>query len=286
VSLDSHVVVFGASGFIGRHICQELAARNYQVTGYSSKQCDLLDTSAVKAVVSAWPADTAVVFCSAIRRTDDDSFGAFTKNVAMVHNFVEAVAGVRLRSCVFFSSVDVYGRPPPRLPVTEQSSISPTEYYGVAKIADEMFLRIRLAPTCPLTVLRIPGIYGPTDQFRSVVGTLIHRVHTDEPVYLSGTGAALRDFVEVSDVARIVSQLLQNPFSGVLNVATGRSIAIRDVVTLAARALGRSPDVRLQPDVDSKGDLVFDTRQLQRVCPELSMTSIEDGIHAYAARLA
>lgn len=285
IHANDRVVVLGASGFIGSRVYQRLNDLGFHTDGLSSADCDLLDPRAIASIARTWGPDVSVVFCSAIRRTLDDSFGAFVQNASMVHNFLDAVEARPPRSLVFFSSVDVYGRPPKQSPTTETSPVEPTEYYGVAKLADEMFLRIRLPDSCPTTILRIPGIYGATDKFRSVVGTFMQRVLRGDPVELSGDGTALRDYVEVDDLAEVVRHFVEQPRATTVNVATGHSVSIAALVELVGAALGCIPTVRLRPDLDSKGDIVFDVSHLRSLCPELELTDIERGIRKYAAAL-
>jgi nucleoside-diphosphate-sugar epimerase len=284
--LPKRVAILGASGFIGRRIYETLGVTGpYSVTGYSSEDCNLLDLDQVKHVLSRYGADTTVVFCSAIRRTRDDSFAALVQNVTMVHNFIEGVPPTGLRSVLFFSSVDVYGRPPTVVPTNEKSPTQPSEYYGVAKLAGEQLLQMRLARQFPVAVLRIPGIYGLGDQFRSVIGSFLQQVQRDEVVRVSGDGTALRDYVEVTDVAQVVHKLIEQPYNGIVNVVTGRSVAIRDIVQCAASAMGKQPLVELCPDIDSKGDLVWDSQVVHALCPDIEFMPVERGIEQYAQAL-
>lgn len=280
------IVVLGASGFIGQRVESRLAESGARVEGHSSSTCDLLDERAVCALFERLGTRDTVVFCAAIGRAVEDSPSAMWRNIQMVDNVVRAVGSGGLRSLVYLSSVDVYGRPPRTLPITEETPPYPTGYYGVSKIASE-FLLNRLEGTVPVTVLRLPGVYGPVDRFRSVIGSFVRQIVDDEPVQLVDGGATLRDYVFVDDVADLVGELVERPEHELYNVATGDSRSVSEIAELVGAALGREP--RLESavgDVPSVGDLVFDGAKLRHAHPAIRLRGVERGIADYVATIS
>jgi GDP-L-fucose synthase len=101
------------------------------------------------------------------------------------------------------------------------------------------------------------NLYGPGDNFdlesSHVIPALIRKVHEAklaraETVTVWGTGAPLREFLYVDDLADALVFLMQR-YSGDLNinVGTGEELSIRDLAMLVAEAVGW------------QGRLVFDT---------------------------
>ena len=62
---------------------------------------------------------------------------------------------------------------------------------------------------------------------------------------LCGDGRAQRDVLHVADAARALAMLLDSPLQGAVNVASGRCVALRDVIETVAALLGRPGLVRL-----------------------------------------
>ncbi len=275
------VVVLGSSGFIGGSIAARLSSREYPVLGASSLDCDLTSTESTRGFFRGIVDDAVVVFCSAITRSVDDSAGAMLSNIRMADTFVRGVVDRQVRGVVFLSSLDVYGRTP-ALPITEATLPAPQSFYGISKLASEFILRRPGTLSCPVTILRLGGVFGEGDRGESVIGRLTRRVLRGEPVTIHGTGSVLRDYMAVHDVCRIVERALETLHDGVLNVASGGSSSINDLVRFIGDASGLQPRVEYgAADTSAAGDLVFDTRGLRDAYPELRFTSIRDGVQEY-----
>jgi nucleoside-diphosphate-sugar epimerase len=281
------VVVFGSSGFIGGSIYNYLQGRDCgEVVGYSSADCDLLIRSDVTEILSSYGPDTSVVLCSAITRSIEDSWDVMLKNVAMIHNVTTAIPNSGLRSIILMSSVDVYGMPPKSLPVTEETGVNPIGYYGLSKIIGEALLKIKLASKCAIGILRIPGIYGAGDDFKSIIGKFIKKVVNHETILVLGEGSAKRDYVEIGDLCRVVEYFLLRRISGTVNIATGTSITINDLVTTIGELSEIGPVIEFvtRNNVPT-GDLCFDTRRLKNLLNNFRFKDLESGIGEYLCRL-
>lgn len=255
------VLVFGAGGFIGSTAVRRLRENGWNAIAYSRQDCDLTDAEAVRKVFAQRSAPCRVLLCGCVSRHFEDSFATMVKNIAMTENFVRAVRPGQVLSCVYLSSTDIYGNHP-ALPVTEETAALPEYYYGVSKLANEtLLLRAGLADY-PVTCLRLPGIYGPTDQGHSILGMFARRVLRGQELTVFGDGGTLRDFVLVTDLCAIIEGLFERPHHGVLNVATGNSMKLLDILHLLAETAGRGLNLRYAPPGLRSHDLVFDNRAL------------------------
>ncbi len=280
------IVILGHTGAVGRALAHGLTARGYSVIGASSRQCDLTDRAQAQRFMAGVPQDAAVVFSSAITRLVDDSFGALERNLRMAENVAATAPEGRLRAVVYLSSSDVYGHRPP-LPITERTPAVPASYYGIAKLAGEFLLRRSGALDCPMAILRLPGIYGPEDGGRSLIGRLLAHIVQKGQVTLTGDGSQRRDYMHEGDLCEVVRRIADQPFDGLLNVATGVSRSLREIVALLAQASGRSPRIQLAPpDPHAAGDLVFDISELRRRLPHLEFRTLEQGVTGYVAARA
>jgi UDP-glucose 4-epimerase len=279
------VLVLGGGGFIGRRIVTRLTSRGQSVHPASFDRIDLCAAGDVRQLALRIMPATALVMCAVIRRTVDDSFEAMVRNIEMVDNVLRSFAGLPLGQIVFLSSVDVYGRPPQVLPVDERSAIRPTSYYGVGKVACELLFNLVDPATVPVTILRLPGVYGITDGGRSVIGTFLHRTSSGQVVHVTGDGSTVRDYVHVDDVATLVEACLADVHTGVFNVVTGRAVAIRDIVHEAGEALGRTPNVEFAPTASTAGDAIFDASKVRAAWPGVRFRRVEEGIRQYAAEM-
>ncbi|MBU1231071.1 MAG: NAD(P)-dependent oxidoreductase [Proteobacteria bacterium] len=271
------VLVFGAGGFIGSTAARHLRAAGWNVTALSRQDCDLTDAEAVARVFAQRRSPCRVLLCGCVSRHFEDTFGTLVKNVAMVENFLRAVKPGQVESCVYLSSTDIYGNRP-AVPVTEATAALPEFYYGASKLTNEMLLLRSGLADFPVAALRLPGIYGPTDQGHSMLGMFARRVLRGQELTVFGDGGTLRDFVLVTDLCAVMERLLGRPHHGVLNVATGKSMRLLDILNLLAATAGRELNLRHAPAGARSHDLVFDTAALRSaVGDDLTMTPLAEG---------
>lgn len=284
MTMASHaapVVVIGHTGFVGSAIARSLASAGVPLIPLSSRECNLLHQDAPRVLQALMPEGAQVVFCSGIIRTVRDTYDTMLENIRMVHAFAHAARTCRLASLVYLSTTDVYGHFPP-VPITELTPVEPDSYYGIAKLAGERLLRLGGGIGCPVSVLRLPGVYGPGDGDRSVVGRLVGQLRRDGAVTIYGNGRVRRDYVAVGDVCAVVGALLGQPFDGTLNLASGRSVTIEELVHLIAREVRLAPSIRSAPaEPHRAGDQVFDVTLLRKCVPSLRLTPIEEGLAGY-----
>ncbi len=272
------VVVIGASGFIGGGLARHLQQAGYEVRGFSSRDCDLLSPRCEDHLRAL--GQCTFVFCAGIGRSAADDYASLQKNLQMVHNFCRALDRQNAGSVVFLSSADVYGLPPASLPIDEHTLPLPTSYYGAGKLAAESLLRISL--DCPVTLLRLPGVFGVGDGGSSVVARLARQVAAGE-VVLSAGGAVKRDFLPLHFLLRLIEAFIERPYHGVVNAATGRSLSIREVVNLLAAELHAQFVVReTAADRGRCFDLVFNTEKVRSLAPRVDVPSLRESIRGYA----
>ena len=280
------VVILGSSGFVGGELERQFRrTEQWQPIGLSSHDCNLLDLEQTLRILAAQPPNAHWIMCSSVLLLPGDPATIFDHNVAMVRNVTKALASLPLSSFTYFSSVDVYGRPPTQSPISESSLVGPTGHYGLSKYASERLLQFALS--CPITVLRCPGIYGPADRGRSLVGQFVSKVRARTEIELAGGGLSLRDYLHSDDVFQVVSALLSNrdPKSTTLNLATGKSHSVKEVLDMISTVVGHAAKVKTVPSTTAPYDLVFDTRALTARCPTISFKPLEVGIRAYCSLL-
>ena len=294
------VMIVGGTGFIGRrltdrlrHVQQEASAPAWSghVISLSSRDCNLLNSQQSREKLATTSSTTTIIMCAGISRRAGDSWSLFQTNLTMVHNLLRALRDREPRSIVFLSSTDVYGLPTTELPLTETSLPRPTTYYGLAKLACENMFHIGSSPSCPVTILRLPGIYGSTDAGRSIVGSFCRRLSAQQAVQLSGGGYVTRDFVHVDDLCSLMEARVVSPLQTTLNVATGNSMMVADVASRVAQQLQLPAAVAADllaatpRTSDRDHDLAFDPQLLRTSFPHISLRTIAAGIQAYLEEL-
>ena len=99
----------------------------------------------------------------------------------------------------------------------------------------------------------------------------------------------MRDFLDAAQVAQAFCALLDSDAEGAVNVASGRPIAVRDLVTKLAELAGRPELLRLGALSQRPGEppfIVADTRRLNEEVGWLPAVSLEDALAALVRRAA
>ncbi len=283
--MNAQVVILGSRGFIGGELARLFRETGqWQAIGLSSSDCNLLDLEQTARVLPTQPANAHWIMCSSVLLLRGEPVSIFDDNVAMARNVSQVLASLPMSSFTYFSSADVYGRPPTQSPISENSPVGPTGHYGLSKYASERLLQLGLS--CPVTVLRCPGMYGPADRGRSIVGQFISKVRSGTEIELAGGAFSLRDYVHSDDVFQVVSGLVsrRDLKHTILNLATGKSLPLLGLLDLISNVVGRPALIRTVSPQTNPYDLIFDTRQLREHLPAICFKSLQEGIRDYCQR--
>ena len=276
------LVVIGAHSYIGGYFTQYARQRGALVTAYSSRDCDFLNDSAVDQLFRALGSEpSTLVFLATVNKNVTNTYQSFLENAQLVKHLIDGQRHATLRSILYFSAADVYGCTPP-VPLTERAPVAPESWYSLGKAAGDWMLQHSEELRCPVTILRIPGVFGRAPRDRSIIGHLIAEARATRRMRIHGTGENLRDFVWLDDLCRVIEGLLPLRYHGVLNVATGRSYRMIDVVRRIGEILELDCPVEFDaPNPARNFDLVFDVGRLTSLLPHVRFSDLAEGIRTY-----
>jgi UDP-glucose 4-epimerase len=280
--MNKRLLVVGRRSYVGGYFTAYAQARQPDTLALSSQNCNFLDREQVLSYFGSLGQEPlTIVFCAVINKSPTNSFASLRDNLAMVSNLIDGAALVNVESLIYLSSVDVYGNHPP-VPVTEESSINPDSWYGLAKYCCEQMLLIADQAAYPVAVLRIPGIYGNCPGDKSVIGRMVASIRSQKPVYVTGAGGVRRDYVHVHDLCRILDALIELRSKVVVNIATGQSRSILEIAQVVGTVLEQPVLIERQAvDAARDFDLVFDIGKLNSLLPGFQFTSLESGVRTY-----
>jgi nucleoside-diphosphate-sugar epimerase len=129
---------------------------------------------------------------------------------------------------------------------------------------------------------RIFFVYGPFEIESRVVPHVITSLLAGRPARTSH-GEQVRDFSYVSDIAAGLVALLESEVQGGVNIASGRPVAVKEIVEMIGRYVGRSDLIELgaiQPQQGEPPLLVADVRRLHDEVRFRSKWDLETGLTA------
>lgn len=255
--MPGRVLVTGGTGFLGRHLLPALLAQERQVRVLARREAPWLDERVefmqgsfadTRCLGTALADCDAVVHlaCSTIPRSSNQNPVAdIENNLAGTVRLLEACREHGCRRVVFTSSGGtVYGNVNAER-VTEEQPASPISSYGIVKLAIEKYLAMYGELYGFRTVsLRIANMYGehqPHDTGLGAIAAFAHSAVNGQPIEIWGDGTIARDFVYVGDVVAAILASLEAEKPGlVLNIGSGKSVSINEIVELVGKVSGRT----------------------------------------------
>jgi len=273
-SAPERVVLFGASGFIGKAIRAKLRAEAIDVLGVTSAEIDLVSPASVDRIAGMLKPEDAVVMLSALTPDKGRDTATLMKNLAMMQHLCAAVEQAGCAHFVYFSSDAVYDSAIAR--VSEAVPASPQDLYGTMHRTREI---IAHGIKAPLLVLRPTLVYGAGDTHNAYGPNRFRRMaQKDGRITLFGGGEELRDHVHVDDVAALTLRCLLHRSAGTLNVATGVSTSFRKVAKLVAQGFDGPVGIVETPRANPVTHRHYDVTNLIKVFPDFRFIPLADGI--------
>lgn len=275
------ILVTGAAGFVGFHVCQALLAQGVQVigvdslnayyclhlkntrlavlqkqAGFSFHQFDLAAPGALESLEPHTGGITGILHFAAqagVRYSmcNPQAFAHVNVlgHVAMLE-FARKLP--RLQHFVYASSSSVYGRNT-ILPFRETDRVDePGSFYAVTKRTAELTSSTYShLYGLPQTGLRFFTVYGPWGRPDMAYYSFAKAILSGKDVTLYEGDALARDFTFISDVVSAVLAVLGKPpaqgVARVLNIGNQRPESVRYLVHLLEQELGRTAHITLQP---------------------------------------
>jgi GDP-4-dehydro-6-deoxy-D-mannose reductase len=265
------VLVTGAGGFVGQWLVSELESAGHEVIAPIGRaSLDVTDAAAVRNAFAAAKPD-AVAHLAAISLAGEARSApaeALRVTVGGTVNVLEAaLPAARPPAVLVTGSAEVYGTPDPAaLPLREDAALAPRTPYALSKVAQEgVALSYAARSGLPLVVTRSFNHSGAGQRPGFVVPDLAGRVRAvqggETAAVRVGNLQVRRDFTDVRDVARAYRLLLEAladgriaPGGAVLNVASGRSVEIGEILRRLLELAGVSPEIAVDPDLVRPGE--------------------------------
>ncbi|UCG88778.1 MAG: GDP-mannose 4,6-dehydratase [Gemmatimonadota bacterium] len=308
--MKDRVLVTGAAGFIGGHVCRALLDNRYSVVGldnfdpfydraikentvgeltthgmFSFVEGDIRDDAVVRHSLRGVDLVVHLAARAGVRPSIEDPVLYSSVNVEGTACLLEACRQAGVRRFVFGSSSSVYGDTTP-VPFNEEvAAIAPVSPYAATKRAGELLCQVYSdLYDLRIAALRFFTVYGPRQRPDLAIHKFTRLLASGAAIQQFGDGSTERDYTHVSDILKGVMGAVrwtesEGALLDIFNLGESRTVRLDRLIELIAAALGVEPQVeRLPPQ---PGDVVrtfADISKARQVLGYDPCVSIEDGI--------
>ncbi|CUH83275.1 UDP-glucose 4-epimerase GalE [Thalassovita mediterranea] len=262
----SVILVTGGAGFIGSHVCKQLAREGFQPlviddlsTGHEEAvrwgplvQIDVRDTDRVTEVLQQFQIETVMHFAASayVGESVMQPLRYYDNNVGGMISLMKACQQADVSRVIFSSSCATYGAPSHQ-PIGEETLQTPTNPYGRTKLACEQILRdVGRANGMRHAILRYFNAAGCDPE-----GELCERHDPETHIiplalmtaagqrqqfsvfgrdYATPDGTCVRDYIHVTDLAvghvAALKHLLSGGESLSVNLGTGHGHSVLEII--------------------------------------------------------
>jgi len=254
-------LVTGGAGFIGSHLCEELARRGESVrvvdsliTGKRSNlahvhdveflEGDLAEFEVAKRAVAGVDYVLHQAAIPSVPRSVSDPITSNRSNVDATLNVLVAARDAGVKRVVYAGSSSAYGDTP-TLPKREEMPANPLSPYALQKLVGEQYLALftKLYGLDTVTI-RYFNVFGPrqdpSSPYSGVISLFISALVGGREPIIYGDGGQTRDFTYVSNVVDGVLRACHaRGLAGeMMNVATGGRISLNELLQTLSELLG------------------------------------------------
>ncbi len=265
------VLVTGAGGFIGSHLCEALIEKGYGVRAfvrYNSRNFwgwienspykskievvtgDIRDYDSVKDAIKGVDIIFHLAALIGIPYSYVSPLAYIKTNIEGTYNVLQAARELNAKKVIHTSTSEVYGTAQ-FIPITEGHPINPQSPYSATKAsADFLALSFYRSFDLPVTIIRPFNTYGPRQSARAVIPTIITQILSGKRKIKIGSLHPTRDLTYVEDTVRgfIAVTESEKSIGEVINIGMDFEISIRDLAKLISKLMNAEIKVEIEKE--------------------------------------
>jgi len=264
----ARVLVTGAAGFIGSHLCEALAAQGHTVTGLDCFMSDLYPSEQKRKNwldVKKTSPNIDLLELDLREKLDHKVFSGFEYifhlaampglslswtnfllysecNTLATNNLINSLDLVTMNKFFYISTSSVYGE---IVDGDERSPLNPISPYGVTKLAGENLLNAYArAKTFEFNILRLFSVYGPRQRTDMAFNIFLKKILSGEQIDIYGDGTQSRANTFVLDVVDgIINAMINSNSSEIYNICGSNVYSVLEVIETLELITGKKANL-------------------------------------------
>ena len=305
------ILVTGAAGFIGSHLCERLLTDGAEVVGldnfdefysptikrsniaeclehksFSLIEGDIRDAECVAGVLSRNNINTIVHLAAraGVRPSIEQPLLYQDVNINGTMVLLEAAKEYGIRKFVFASSSSVYGNNK-KVPFSETDNVDfPISPYAATKKAGELICHTyHHLYDMDIMCLRFFTVYGPRQRPDLAIHKFARLIEAKKPIPVFGDGSMRRDFTYIDDIIQGVMGAIEHCEGyEIYNLGESRPVRLDELIGEIEKALGKKAIINRQPV--QPGDVVQTYADVAKAKAKLGynpQTDIAEGLRIF-----
>lgn len=290
------ILVTGATGLLGSHLCRRLVSEGYPVMGLMHKRVsplivslqesekfkvcvgDIRDGDFVDEVVKGYKVKTVFHMAAQMPYSQEKDFvGA---NICGTLNLWKSSRLNGVEEFIYASSMSVYSDPPAYLPVDESHPTEPSTIYGVTKLASESVCKCYRGSMRGI-IIRYAGMYGIGMDKARAIAKFVRCALNNQPLTVFSGGNQSNDFVYVDDAVEGTLLAWKKKESALYNIGSGQETAVTSLASKIVELVGSQSQIVFSSDeTDRPFRFVLDIAKARNTLG-YSPHSVDDGLGLY-----
>ena len=299
------VLVTGADGFIGSHLCEFLLKENHEIIAISRNfkqlprlisnldkidfnQIDVTDFSSLSKVIVKHEPNVIIHLAgeTSHKQSFENPMYDVDVNTKSTLCILETIRQSKLKTRFILGSTFIVVGKPETLPVNEDTPCNPSTVYGINRLSSEYFCKVyNNVYDVDAISFRITNAFGPREQYltptKNAFNYLIYQAYKGKDITIYDEGKFFRDIIFVNDVISGINTIIKNGVSGNLYwISSSKKTWFYEIgklleeLTTGKVKYVESPSYNNKVDV---GNFVVDNSKLQSIGWKIEI-SVKDGI--------
>ena len=279
-----NILITGAGGFIGNHLCDSLSREHKLYRIFSSSKDPASDNNSYAVnfedgqavenlirVLNGQNIDAIIHLASQMASPNKiDDVELLRINNAISENLVLLAKTVEPKILINFSSMAIY--PNVTGLFSEESTPGPQSnrdcVYGLSKYCSEILINFLLRNiNISITHLRVAHVHGKRMREDRIIPAMRKELEERNTITVFGNGIRESNFIEIDSLVEVVEFFLTREVSGVFNVGE-QNISYYNLAKIVAKKYGNSKTRIIKQPKGSKERFNLDCSKLQKLMSE------------------
>ena len=270
------ILITGAAGFIGYHLCKSLLEDGYKVLGIDNlndyydtnlkqarleqlkqfksflfNKVDIADRESLTKSFQSFNPQKIVNLAAqpGVRYSIENPYNYMDSNLVGFLNIIELCRNNKVKNFIYASSSSIYGANK-KMPYSVDDRVNqPVSLYGATKRANELiaYSYSHLYDLCT-TGLRYFTVYGPWYRPDMAMFIFTQKIIDGKPISVFNNGNMKRDFTYIDDIIRGTRSAIEKNYKcEIFNLGNSKSESLMELIDIIEKNLGKKAQIKYLP---------------------------------------